>query len=521
MTFAHPAAAFARTEDAHPPAGLLARRINPAWLVAALLFGLGGANVLLLPFLGVTAPWLYALIVPAWLALCVAVARLPVADTARWPTAARLLAAGGIALVLLALGGEGRFFYANVDWQVRDAVLADMIRASWPFAYTARGEPEVLRAPIGMYLVPAIAGKLWGFRAADIALWLQNGAALGAILALASMLFATRRQRWIALGIFLVFSGMDAIGQALADPARLVPLHRHIDDWAGIQFSATLTMAFWVPQHAITGWLGAALFLLWRRGMLPLAGFLTPLPLLALWSPLGLIGTMPFAAYAGIAALRDRALRPADLLLPALSVATAAAALVYLKADAGTVGLRFFPVAPGKYVVFQLLETVPFLAAAWALGGAQTFGRPALAIVTLCLTLLPFAQIGENVDLMMRGSIPALAILALVVADVLQRPSDPADGLAHRWRLILVAALAVGALTPAREVARALIHHPAPLPGCSFFKSWDISYASFGKSTYLARPAELPAALRPERPALLSATEPAACYPRPWMTPRL
>lgn len=517
MTIAHPPAAF---RPAPARAGLLASPVDPAHLLAGLTLLMGMGNLLLLPFLGVSSPWLFALTGAGLAAVCIGLARLPIAARERWPTLATLLACFAVAILLFALGGQGRFFYANPDWQVREAVLADMIRAPWPFVYVARGEMEVLRAPIGMYLAPALAGKLWGLRAADIALLVQNALVLAPLLALASMLLATTRARLAALAVVLAFSGMDVIGQALADPSRLWPLSGHIDNWAGIQYSATLTLAFWVPQHALVGWLGAMCFLLWRAGRLPLAGFLAPLPLVALWSPLGLIGTMPFALHAGVSALLRRAIAPRDILLPAAALAASLAALAYLKADAGDVGLRLYAIAPLTYAIFQALEVLPFLTAAWLLGGARLHGRVTLAIVAAVLILIPFVQIGENVDLMMRGSIPALAILALIVAQLLQAPRAAPGTLRHRWRIVLIVALAIGAVTPARELLRAAAYRPAPPPGCSFFKSWDISYASFGKSTYLAELAALPGPLRPRAPAVLPPAEPARCYDRPWAEPR-
>ena len=39
---------------------------------------------------------------------------------------ARIATCFAIGFILLLLGREGRLFYANVDWQVRDAILRDM-----------------------------------------------------------------------------------------------------------------------------------------------------------------------------------------------------------------------------------------------------------------------------------------------------------------------------------------------------------------------------------------------------------
>ena len=44
----------------------------------------------------------------------------------------------GLALLLCALGGQGKLFYANIDWQVREAVLRDLAVNPWPFTMPRR-----------------------------------------------------------------------------------------------------------------------------------------------------------------------------------------------------------------------------------------------------------------------------------------------------------------------------------------------------------------------------------------------
>ncbi|KAK0349060.1 hypothetical protein LTR94_034709, partial [Friedmanniomyces endolithicus] len=75
-----------------------------------------------------------------------------------------------------------------------------------------------------------------------------------------------------------------------------------------------------------------------------------------------------------------------------------------------------------------------------------------LVLLTLWLLAIPFVQIGSSTDFMMRGSVTALTILAVMLVDLLLVPS--------RARLFLIVALAVGALTPLHEIRRA-VSHPA------------------------------------------------------------
>ncbi|EPR18142.1 hypothetical protein M527_13800 [Sphingobium indicum IP26] len=412
-----------------------------------------------------------------------------------------------VALSLLLLSGEGRFFYANVDWQVRFAVLRDMGSHPWPFVYTARPEPDLLRAPIGMFLVPALVFKALGSRAADVALLVQNGMLIALLLALGSQLFADRRSRLTGLAIFILFSGMDAIGDLLMQGM----LTGHLEDWADIQYSSTITLLFWVPQHAIAGWVGALGFMLWREGRVPLAPWLAVLPLTALWSPLGLMGAMPFVALAGLRSLISRALRLRDLLAPGASLLICGPSLIYLGAASDDVGFHFQPIPFVQWLLFQSFETLPYLIPLAIAGRSTRFGRDSLWLAFAWLMFIPFVQIGWSIDFMMRGSITALALVTVMVADHVVQ-----GGERRRWVLVV---LAVGSLTGLAEIRRALVYPATPEVRCSFFKAWDHTFAAFPKGSYLAPLEEVPALIRPVNPARASAGEPGRCWDGTWKLP--
>lgn len=489
------------------------RGLRAPQLLAAMVALIGADNLLLLRFLGVTSPVLWIAAPLAFAVLLVALLR--VRDGARIPPG-RLLLCLAIGIGIMALGGEGRLFYANPDWVVRYTVLADMARWPWPFAYAGVGSgPMILRAPIGMYLLPALAGKIGGTSAMDGALLAQNGLMLGALLALGSTLFATARARRIALAVVLAFSGMDTLGEILVDPAGLLPLSHHIENWANsLQYTANITLAFWVPQHAMIGWFGALLFLLWRTERLPLACFLAIVPVTMIWSPLGVMGTLPFAAYAGIETLLRKRLTPADIALPLVALVLAGAPVAYLQLDAGKVGFHAWLPNLAVYTVFVLLEAVPFLAAAWLGSRGGRIGRGAFALVAACLLLFPFLMVGASADFVMRASITPLAILAVLVADLLV--AGPSRKLAG----FLFAVIAIGALTPAREILRAVLLDPAPIPQCDMPTTWARSFPQYGRETYLASAAVVPAPLRSPRVALETPLVAGHCWSEPWAMPR-
>lgn len=490
-------------------------------MLSGLLAALGLQHLVLWRFLDFAPLWLFLVAMVALLAICVAIPRLIAPSALPNITLRRLAFCGVVSLVLYVLGGEGRFLYSNFDWQIRDAVLRDMIVNPWPFAYTDRGTTEILRAPIGMYLFPALAGKAFGLWAADLALLAQNTILLAGGLALGSVLFVSTRARLTALAVFLVFSGMDFLGQYWGYIRHGAPFLDHMEWWPQkAQFSSHATLAFWVPQHALAGWIGALLFLLWKDGRLPLGIFLAVIPPLTLWSPLSIIGVLPFAAFAGIQALYDRSIRIADMALPAATTILSLPGLLYLAASGDSVGFRFLPMPAQRYLIFQALETLPYLALVMIAGLRKSRGAITWAIVASSLLWMPFVQIGQASDFMMRATITSFAILAVMVADALASPPEtPARRLA---RMGLLATLAIGAITPALEVRRSLIFQANPYPRCSFIGAWQQAEGfptQTTMSTYLAPIASLPALMQPAAVALVEEDK-GACWSRPWQRRR-
>lgn len=496
-----------------PRDGLLARRVPATALLGALVGWMACDLLLLCRFLGLASPWLYG----GWAALTATLFWLWTLPRRRdlhaEPTIATLLSCLGIAALLMLLGGEGRFFYANPDWQVRDAVLRDMVIHPWPFVYASG---DLLRAPIGMYLVPALAGKAWGQHGADLALLTQNSLVLGLLLTIGSSLFEGRRRKAIALAVFLAFSGLDVLGQLMAGHAAGLAATAHLEGWGPTQFSSTITLAFWVPQHAIAGWLGALGILLWRAGRLRLGPVLMLPPLTALWSPLGAMGCLPFIAYACWHDLRHRRVAVSDLILPALATMIALPTLLYLAAAGDRVGIRFFPIAPALYLLFLAIEVLPFLLIAFA-GRRARFGGPLLAIGAGSLLIMPLIQIGWSDDFAMRASIPALAILALHLA----------DGLGGDWPTVqrhkaaLIGLLAIGSVTGMTEIARALTFPTTPPPQCGFARAWDETFSAWPKDSYLAPLRRVPEAIRPVAPSRAAPDTAGACFAWPWIRPPL
>lgn len=427
--------------------------------------------------------------------------------------ASRLALCMLVALVVLVLGGEGRLFYANPDWQVRDAVLRDMAINPWPFAYLSAGEPTMLRAPIGMYLLPALAWKAAGPAAGDVVLVAQNTLLLGGLLALGSVLFETTRGRCLALLTMLAFGGLDIVGSLLSRK----PIIDHLEGWSqGLQYSSTITLAFWVPQHAFVGWLTGLLYLLYRTDRIRLGTFLAVIPLTALWSPLAMIGSLPWAALAGIRSLRSRDLQVADVLVPGLATLLVLPGLAFLGAAGDGVGVRLYHVAPGLYFLCLEIELFPWVIAALAVRARSPFGPSAIGLATAVLVVIPLIQIGWWIDFMMRGGIPSQTVLGLIMADALARTTNWRS---PGWHWFIAAMLCLSAVTGIHEVRRALVFPAVGGGTCSFFRAWDRHFGQYPKDSYLAPLARMPHWLVGPNITRVPIADPEYCWSRRWPLP--
>jgi hypothetical protein len=362
-----------------------------------------------------------------------------------------------------------------------------------------------------MYLLPTLGGP-W---LANGALVLQNTLLLATLLALGSTAIDSRRGGWTAMAVLIAFSGMDALGALFVQPNLLGSLDRHLEAWGGLQFSSDLTLLFWVPQHAIAGWIGAMLYLLWRKSCVPVSIALMAVPLVAIWSPFAMAGALPFVALAGWEEWRSGRIQVIDLLPALAATAVALPALVYMTSGMSDVGTRIGAVNPRFYGCVESFEVLPFLL---CLAGSRTTRkqRIELAVIGAVLLAVPFVWVGRNCDFMMRASVPALAILAVLAAEQIASRENLR---APRSR-ILITILLIGAITPLHEVVRAVRYRPAPPIRCTLIKAFEQTYGDQGISQYVAPVRDLPRALRPTRSSILPPDGAAPCWDRPWMARR-
>ncbi len=124
------------------------------------------------------------------------------------------------------------------------------------------GGQSVLRAPLAYYLPAALVGKVAGVGVADTALLIWTAIGVALFLALAVERATTFRAALIIVAVLVLFSGMDLLGTVLRGgfglAAHLRPVD-HLEWWATrFQYSSHTTQLFWVPNHALPGWIATS-----------------------------------------------------------------------------------------------------------------------------------------------------------------------------------------------------------------------------------------------------------------------
>jgi hypothetical protein len=416
---------------------------------------------------------------------------------ARWPFGV------GTTLVCLALGlawagatGAHHLVYSTADWQIRDAVLRDLSAGPWPVAYTqggADGPQWLLRAPLGFFLPAGLVGRVFGFAAAQAALWAWAGLGLGLVLALLATLGRaldprrpTRAFAVLAV-VFALFHGLDVLPNLWLDgragAGALAAWGRGGEWWGRLfQYPGHVTALLWAPNHALPAWLAALLLL--RHGRRPefVRGVALPLAAAAFWSPVAAAGAAVLAAAGllrrgsrgrgvatrsapgGAEAPGDAGLRAA-LAAPAnwLAVVFAVPLCLYLVAGSGAVphGLLVASHPPaealGRWLLLLAVEVLPWAALAVVLvRGGRLFGA---SVAILCL--LPAYVFGPGNEMTSRGGVAPLAVLAVVVGAALLAPAGPDRG-RRLARAGLLACAALAAAGSAMEGSLLVARDPWP-----------------------------------------------------------
>lgn len=178
---------------------------------------------------------------------------------------------GIIILLIIAVwvyfSGIGNFVWQNSDHRARNALYEMLVVNKWPVIKNVVYEDGVqlrgLIYYIGYWLPAALIGKMCGMAAGYLFqyIWAVLGVFLGVILLNAIL------KKWSIwhLILFILFSGLDAMGCVLSGNLDPVLSFAHIEWWNAYQFSSFTTQLYWVYNQAIYAWVLTALIMIQKN----------------------------------------------------------------------------------------------------------------------------------------------------------------------------------------------------------------------------------------------------------------
>jgi hypothetical protein len=378
-----------------------------------------------------------------------------------------LTGAIAIAAAFLVIGGHLHLFHAPVDWRTRDAVLADLALSGFPVRYVIDGADHVLRAPLGMYLMPGLMGQIAGLSAAHVAMLLQNSIFLGIILYLLAQVGRGWRH-----SLVLLFCGTCAIlGIAvLAFGFGVLPWNDitlfGFDAWNPLfQYSSTAIQYFWTPNHALPGWWLALLCLLAAEDEVDGATVGLTFGGALLWSPLAVLAgpllLLPdwrrqisnrriwMAAAAGLGFI------PVALYLTHAAQTIPHGAISFTQDEIVFYALMMAAMAPHALYIIHFRNRLP--------ARLRT-----LALFSLCLlAVIPMVKFGGGNDFVMRGSIAPLAVVWFAFAYIWLTPGQ-AKGTAGRSGALIAALCAAAGVF---EISLQTVRAPWGVSACAVDQS--------------------------------------------------
>lgn len=372
---------------------------------------------------------------------------------------ALLLAAG---MGWSALGGGSHFVYANPEWDIRDAVLGDLVRHQWPIAYRFADPGDwILRSAFGYFLAPALLGKLFGLAIVPVAVFVWTVAGVYLFLALLPLPLRFGWRLGAGIVVIVFFSGMDFVGQFIATeswpdfPARM-------EWWGPLSYPSLTNQLFWAPNHCLPLWVGTALVMrhLDDDRLALLAMVMIPLTLI--WTPFAAPGLLPLVVLGVIRharAGRDVHWSWAGAIC---TLAFAYPILAFLTVDisgipAGTVvavappgqGSARHEISPHSYALFVACE---FALLGLVLAPNVRRDRECFWLALIVLLVLPLFRFGPNNDSLLRLSTPYLIVL---LTECLHTLLDDRNPRARVLRWLTMGFIIVGAHTAFNEFWRA------------------------------------------------------------------
>lgn len=355
-----------------------------------------------------------------------------------------------LSLALLAVwvtaSGIGCVMYQNDDFYYRNAILKDLINNKWPVIFENADiqghDSPALVYYFAFFLPSALAGKLFGFKAALLTLWLWSF--IGIVCIWSYLVIRINKISLNVLWMLTLFGGMDIIGCLLL--SKPVTFTEHIEWWVvPWQYSSMSTQLFWVFNQSIPAWLATVMLITQpsRKCIVVIAG------LLLLYSPMPFVGFIVFLVYYLLKGIRQPKQWAREIFTPENVLGGGAAGITsFLFLSCNIAGQKVGLCEMNwKYFLFIFLE---FGVTAVLLFRYKK-KDPLFYISVIMLTVLPLFTVGNVYDFCMRASIVPLFILTCFSIDALEQEHEKLR------KYILVAVLCICSVASLLEINRSFV----------------------------------------------------------------
>lgn len=360
-------------------------------------------------------------------------------------------------LIWVFFSGIGGFSYQTWDHNFRNAIFRDLVTHDWPVLYQVKGfgsnhplegQTCMMAYYMGYWLPSAIIGKVFGWHAANVFLFLWTVAGILLVFYFICRLFKLFSIKFLLLFIF--WGTAYVIGLFIKYPVTTL-IKSEAVLWAGNMFYAdnNTGLLYWVFNQSLTPWLIIILVLnhIPHKNIFFLSG------LCFFQGPLAFLGLLPFAGYILFKEYFKKQISFRRLISALSSFQNIAGAfsilLVSILFFSSNSAAQRFAFVPRNVWVYLLFIFLSFGIIAFLLFHRNR-KEPLFYISILLLLPLPFFQLGYGLDFCARVSIaPMFILMLLVMKNLLEERTVFRKN-------ILIAYLSICSILPSLQILRSV-----------------------------------------------------------------
>ncbi len=361
----------------------------------------------------------------------------------------------------LLYSGVGHFADQLPDYKKHNLILSQLMNQDWPVIQKVTNKKGyILVYYFAYYLPEALVGKVFGMSTAQIFQFVYSF--LGLLLVFYFVYTVVGKKQLLTVTfVFILFGGMDALGELLL--SGTMPNLFHLSEkWATLFiYQGNTEFLYWVPQHALPGWLATLIFLYMVLNHVGKRYAIFVWSLTIFWSPWVFIGMLPLVAYLIFDSIKDvKMFFSLTNILPVFLIISTC--VYFFSINEASVQFNYWvweksPDWLGKYIAFVLVEFLLLGLVLFIINANNKVIRELLALVTFTLLIIPLYHMGRLNDFCMRASIPAIVVLSIIsiysMAAIIRQNFTRISGLPH---LLLRCILGLGFLFSMSMIASAI-----------------------------------------------------------------